>query len=491
MIYPGFIGPSSQTLSPVADVEQLVNLYMEPSDGSASGRPALYGFPGIAQYLDLPSADMRAMAEMNGRCFVVNGDQLYEVLDNGVNITANALGAVYHDQNLASIRFNGPLTALGLGNQALIASAGLAYILNLTTLVLTPVLSQGEASQIGMLDGFFLAFNATTGRMRLSALNNGLSWDPTQFFSRSAGPDQWVAFVVLAPDIILLGSQTGDIWYDAGSFPVPFAPRQGFTFKYGCVAPASLAVAGQSVLWLSRTAEGAGTVVLMNGYRPQPIGSYAFDSAVANYELHRQIADAEAMVLTRAGHPWYVLRFPSANATWAYDLRTTRWTQLGHWNSLRGAFDSWKPRVTCHAFDKNLVGDATGRIGNLDETVATEADGSAIRRVRIPPALVAQEGSRVFVDRFSLDLETGLGASGDPAGTVLVRWSKDFGRTWSSEQRLGVGAIGDYGHRVFHTIAGSSLKAMVPEVVITDPFPMRIVGAEVQGRGIATPQTTR
>jgi hypothetical protein len=53
---------------------------------------------------------------------------------------------------------------------------------NAFALVLT-----GEAHQIAMLDAYFLALNQTTGKLRLSNLNDGLTWDPTQFALRS-GP---------------------------------------------------------------------------------------------------------------------------------------------------------------------------------------------------------------------------------------------------------------------------------------------------------------
>src|SRR4029077_3468271 len=105
---------------------------------------------------------------------------------------------------------------------------------NLTTNVLTQVLT-AECNQIGMLDEYLLALNQVTGRLRLSNLNDGLTWDPTQFALRSAQPDPWVAMIVSAPDIWLLGVNTGDIWFDAGTSPFPLAARVGLNIPFGII----------------------------------------------------------------------------------------------------------------------------------------------------------------------------------------------------------------------------------------------------------------
>lgn len=484
MIYQGFTGPSNAEQSPIADLERTVNLYVEPAD-VGSGRAALYPTPGLKAFLTVRDVGGRALRQMNGRCLSVIGGQFYDLTITGI---ATPRGAVAQDPNLAQLEWNG-----AIGNQVLVASGTNGYCYDLTANTLTQVLT-GDAYQIGMLDGYFIAFNPLTGRIRLSALNTGASgqWDPTQFASRSSAPDTWKAMIVRAPDIVLLGDLSGDIWYDAGNFPFPFAPRLGFTFYQGILAPFSLAASGRSVLWLSKNAEGQGLLIRMDGYTPQPVGSYAFDNAMALYQQQGiTITDAEGQMIQWAGHTWYVLRFPTANHTWALDLRTNMIFELGHYNTVTGNFDVWSPRVHTVAFGLHLTGDGSGVISSLDASTGVEANGDAIRRLRIPPALIAANGSRVYVDRFELGIQPGLGLAlgqgSDPQ--VMVRWSGDFGRTWGNELQLGVGQQGQYGKQVYHTIAGSSLKSMVPEVTMTDPIPCRIVGASVMGRGIANEQT--
>lgn len=476
--YPGFIGSSSRSQSPLANCERTVNLFVEPSDAQ-SGRPALYPIPGASQWFTATDVGTRALYQMNGRAFGVIGGGAYEFLGNRTGIRR---GDVAQDGNPADIVTNG-----ATGSQVMYGSGMNAYVMNLLTNVFTaaPVLT-GEASQIGMLDGYGVAFNRTTGKVRVSALNDFTSWDPTQFAFRSSAPDNWQAMLTNAPDLWLIGEQSGDVWYDAGG-TFPFAPRPGASFPYGIAATFSLKAAGDSVFWLSKNAQGAGVVVRARGYVPQPINTFAVDTAIARYQETSTIADAEGAVYQRAGHTFYVLNFPTANATWAYDLRTGLWAERGTWNPAFNRYDMWHPRSIMHAFGQHLIGDrATGQISKLDDAVGVEADGSPIRRLRIPPALVVQGNGRVFVDRFTLGIQAGVGTqTGQGQNPVaMLRVSKDFAQTFGSEQSRSIGRAGDTQKRVFWTSLGSSPISWVPEIVISDPVPSRIVSADIDARGL-------
>ncbi len=484
MEYPGFIGPSSRNRSPLAGCERTVNLYVEARD-SQSNRAGLYTTPGFQSYIamtgGITDVGGRALRQMNGRAFGLIGAGVYELF---ATQTAIKLGTVVQDSNLGAITLNG----IG-GNQAAFASGGSLYVLNLATNVLSAALLPGEVTQAGMLDGYGIWFNKTLGKVRLSNLNDFATNDPTQFAIRSSAPDNWTAMIVNAPDVFLIGEQSGDVWYDAGTFPFPLAPRNGASFKYGISATFSLAAAGDSVLWLSRNAEGAGIVVRARGYVPQPVSSKALETAISGYARTATITDAEALVTQFEGHTFYILRFPAANATWAYDLAQGTWIELGKWNVATGAYDVWTPRVTCYAFGKHLVADTTGSISEMDISFPTEADGGPKRWLRIPPPLVATE-DRLFVDQLTLQVEPGLGTvtgqGADPQ--VMLRVSLNFGKTWGPERTASVGKTGQYDRLVQWNGGGSSVNSWLPEFSGTDPIAWHLVGADVRGSGFAQAQ---
>lgn len=480
MEYRGFVGPSAKNLSAQANCERLVNLYIENRQ-SASARSGLYVTPGFSPYITvaggITDVGGRALFQMNGRALGVIGAGVYGLANTQ---TATRYGAVAQDSNPAQITMNG----VG-GNQALIGSGGNAYSLNLATNVLSAALIPGEATQIGMLDGYGLALNQTTGKLRLSNLNDFTTWDPTQFALRSAAPDSWQGLLVNTPDIWLIGEQSGDVWYDAGTFPFPLAPRFGASFKYGIAAPFSIAAAGDSVLWLSKNDAGAGIVVRARGYVPQRVSSNALETAIAGYARTFGIVDAEGMATQFDGHVIYVLRFPTANATWGLDVDQGTWFELGKWNANQNRFDVWAPRVTCYAFGKHLVAESmTGTISEMDGSYLTESDGGPKRWLRVPPALIS-DGDRLFVDQIQLNVETGLGAvSGQGQNPkVMMRASLNYGKTWGVERTASVGRQGMYDQQVQFNGCGSSVNSWVPEFSGSDPIPWRIVGADVRGSG--------
>lgn len=469
--YPGFIGASDRSQSPIADVEQTMNWYVEVLPRSAKSPAALYPTPGQAAWTTVSQVGTRALFQENGRCFGVVATVPYEFTRD---MTPTALGAVTQDSNPGTIVTNG-----ATGAQAFFTSGTNGYLLNLLTNAFSQVLT-GTATMGGMLDGYFLAFNKTTGKFAISNLNDGSTWDPTQFAQRSSAPDNWQSMVINAPDIWLIGEKTGDVWYDAGSFPFPFAPRPGVTFKYGTPATFSVIPVGQSVMWLSRTTDGAGIVVRALGYAPQRVSTAALETAIAQYERDATIADAEAMSYAEDGHTFYVLTFPTARKTWAYDLTTGLWAQRGKWNPRLNDFDIWTPRVHAYAFGKHLVGDRnSGQISTLDVTTGTEADGSAIRRIRVAPSLF-RENRLIPQGTLEVFLEAGLGTSTGQgfAPLGMLRTSDDGGKTWGRERQGSLGAIGRYGVRLQFTRLGQS-RDRVYEFSMSDPIPGRVIDAYI------------
>lgn len=478
MRYPGFIGSSDMTQSSAADVERTMNLYLEILPKHAKSRAALYPTPGQRVLITVADIGVRALSTMNDRTLTVIATGVYGV-DLATN-TGSLYGRVTQDQYVATISRNGTT-----GNQAFITSANQGYNLDLATNTLTQVLTD-KATQGGMLDGYFVAFDKPLSRISLSDLDDGTTWDPTQFAPRGDAADGWQAMLITAPDIWLIGSQTGCVWYNAGNFPFPFLPRPGANFKYGTPASSSLAAVGNAVFWLSQNQEGAGIVVRARGYTPIPISTPPVESAIAGYQRTSTIADAEAWTYQSQGHPFYVLRFPTAQATWVYDLSTDHWHERGTWIARENRYDAWHPRVHCHANGQHLVGDAmTGTINVMDEAIGTEADGTEIRRLRIAPGL-CDEHRPLLIRRFEIHLDTGVGTSTgqgvDPI--IMLRSSDDGGQTWGPERHGHIGKIGAYRTTVVFTRMGIPTDR-VYELTMSDPVPYRLIDAYVNNERVA------
>jgi hypothetical protein len=477
MRFPGFFSGSEPSESPIASSARTVNFYVEKvgTDGPQS-KTAFYPTPGQQAWITAASSG-GVLVDVGGRggiwtgtrAFVAIGAGLYEIFADATIIRR---GTLAQDANPAQFAYNGPT-----GGQLGIASGTNGYCYVLATNVLTQVLA-GECHQIAMLDEYFLALNQTSGKLRLSNLNDGLTWDPTQFALRSAQPDPWVALTVNAPDIWLSGSNTGDVWYDAGTSPFPLAARAGLNITNGIAAPFSQQVSNGQLIWLASDKDGAGRVVATQGYGARPISTPELDTAIAGYARTAAITDAESLLFEMQGHNFYVLRFPTANASWLYDLGTGIWTEIGPYNTHRGDYDVWSPRFHLYAFGRHLVGGAgSGTIFGLDVIYNTEADGASIRRLRRSPVLVSQM-RRMGLASFELLIESGIasqsGQGSDPV--VMARFSPDGGKTWGNQRQASAGAVGLYQTRVRWTRLGSP-RLWVAEVSMTDPISWRIIDA--------------
>ena len=158
MNYPAFVYGSSPSQSPLADLERTINWYLEPVEAPGAGLDAvLYPTPGQSSFVAVSDVGTRALFSMASRAHGVVGGHIYELF---AAMTATSRGAVAQDSNPAQIAYNG-----ATGNELLISSGTNGYLLDLTTNLVTQVLT-GDATMVGMIDTYFLAFNIQTSRFR-------------------------------------------------------------------------------------------------------------------------------------------------------------------------------------------------------------------------------------------------------------------------------------------------------------------------------------
>lgn len=441
--------------------------------------------PGVTLLTTGASSPGRAHLAEAGREFLVQGSIFYELDSTGLVLTNR--GTLATDSKPATICANG-------SGQIFITSGGNGYCFALATNLLTQITAlNGKARQGAMLDGYFLAIDtitsSTTPTVYISNLADGLTWDPTRFIQRSAASDPWVAMTVVNRYIWFLGQQTSEVWYDAGSSPIPFVLHPSGLIPFGCAAAFSVAVADGSLAWLAQTANGIGAVVEASGFGPESIATYPVQRAIT---LYTSISDAVADMYTEQGHTFYILTFPTDQATWGVDMKGQAWHKRGSWIAEEGRYRAWRPRWHAFAFGQHRWLDGeTGAIYVASVDVATDVDSRPLRRVRRAPALV-QENQRVTYAAFELDLERGQGlVTGQGSNPqVMLRWSDDNGQTWSNEHWRTAGAKGKYSVRVRWNRLGQARRRMF-EVVMSDPTPWKLTNAYLeigQVSGRAAPQ---
>jgi hypothetical protein len=471
--FPTFVGPTYISQSPIADQEECVNFYVERLESPGATTPTvLYPTPGVTALGTVTTRGGRGAYAITGRPFVVFGNGLYELDLGSGTFFDTFLGMVAVDEHPATLTSNGVE-----GHQLFVTSGTVGSLFDLTSGVFTASVVTG-VSMGGMIDGFFLALDHETGTLKISDSaqdTGGLTWDVTQIANRSAAPDPWISMVVNDRQIVLWGDQTGEIWYDAGSTPFPFALVAGSNFSMGTAAMFSGAVCDGTVYWLGQSAEGSRGVYRLQGYNAIKISTKAIDTALTAYA---RVDDAEGWSYEEDGHNFYVLNFPAANASWVYDATENLWHKRGRWNNALNRFDVLAMQSHCYAFNRHIVVDReSGQYGEMAATIGTEIDGGMIRRVRRSPALV-NKLSRVGIGLFELFLESGLGVQSGQGSEplVMLRVSHDGGRNWSSERTRSAGRAGHYDHPVRWLKCGAG-RTTVFEVSVTDAIPWRLLTA--------------
>lgn len=491
MRFDNFLGGSYPHQVVTADQERTVNFYMEPPQAQGA-TPALVPTPGVNRIVDLTSvktgdiAPGRAHLFESGREFMVVGSSFIE-LDAVGNATNH--GEVGDDPNPATISSNGDG-----GGQLLITSAGNAFTFTLATNTLAQVTAlDGKATMGDYLDGYFLVLDTKTSTLYLSALFDGTSWDTTaDFAQRSIASDPWVSMRVIDRYVWLLGEHTSEAWYNAGgSFPL--ALHTSSLIRYGCAAPWSVAVSENSILWLHSSRFGAGEVIQARGFTPQVVSKFAVSNALSKI---RYPEGARGDVYTDRGHTFYLLSVPTGKTTWAFDLSTGEWAERGTWLSAEHEWNAWRPGFFVRAFGEMRCLDSSGSgVYRLDYGNATDVyektvafgspDPLPLRRLRRAPA-INEENRRVSYSYFEVDMESGLGTSTGQgsAPMVMLRFSDDGGKTWSSGHWRSAGKIGEFSHRVKWNRLGQA-RRRVFEVSMTDPIPYKFTGAYLSAKAEA------
>lgn len=491
----GFVGPSYQSQSPIADAERCVNWYPENIEsGQGKAQMALYPTPGLALFA-AGDGPVRGELTINGRMFWVGGGKLYEatnvvyVAGVAVSATATNWGTVGNDLQPVSMVTNG-----SAGNQILICSAGSLYVFDISkgtaasnTLGAVGGL-QGVPIMVEFCNGYGLAVLANSNKFQVSNLLDLATWNPLGVQQVSEFSENIGGIKAAFNQLFVLGQNgRSAVSYDSGANQfTPFDVVPGAIMEEGIDAPWSMAVVDNTVFWIGANKNGGGIAWRANGYTPMRVSNHAVETAWATYPA--KSSDAVSYSYRDQGHTFWVLRFPSANggfgATWVYDVATQMWHERGFWSQL-GPTGYSAHLSTCHcfAFGQHLVGDWNS--GNVYAmSIGTYQDnGQAIRRFRRAPH-VSSEQQRIYHSQLQLDLEVGdgpqpplLDGAGKPRDPqIMLRWSDDGGRTWGNEHWLGAGQAGNYKTRVIWNGLGSS-RDRVYEVAVTDAIPWRIIDA--------------
>ena len=502
-IFKGFCGASYESESSAFAIELSSNYYLESGEvpGLAKGEgPVLIGRPGLASFgINPPAVAGRSRGKITyqGVAYGVVGTAFITIGPTGG--VAQFVGAIVDDGNPVVFAAAKPTIQNGNGQLA-IASGGQLYIYSGGVLAHIPI---GDdffgADYVAWIDGYFIALQKSLSQFQISALDDGTQWNGADVSGTLGQADTLQALAADKEYLYLLGQERSEIWYNNGANNFPFVIEPGAFVEDGIGANYSLVQSDNSLYWLDQSKRGGLQAVRSEGLVTRRISTHALEAAWANKDpakgtVYPTVADCITYSFIWHGHTLIKWIFPSADTAWVYDatesdrLRYSVWTQET-FTDANGGTHAVLERDHCYAYGLHIVGSggaegAPGVVYQMDDSTYYDAPnpgasflGFPIVRDRIV-RLPWNGNLRQFLDGLEFIVQTGVGLDSGQGSNpqLLIRISRDGGKTWGREFWIALGAGGAYAQRVRQLRLGSYRDGAL-WVRCSEPVFMALIGA--------------
>ena len=386
--------------------------------------------PGLSSFISLGtnmSVDGLFWWDAQNVAIVVSGGRCWKITDAAGTMT-ELTGATFRTGTRVTFSPN--------GNTLMMANGGNMISTDLTTLTQVPDPdAPTSVSHVAYLDGYTLANELNSQRFWNSDLNLPLSWNAGSQQQANGAPDNLLGLIIGWREILLVGSDSVEVWYDDGVSP--FSRLQGGMVQRGCSAIYTVQQVGNNWFWLD---EKRRFIKLDN--RTPTVVSFPYNKQLQSFTA---VNDAVSDMMEIDGLPLYVVSFPSARRTFAYNWMKDAWSDWGSWNVNTASYERFPGN--CYAFARpwnlHLVGDATnGTIYTASRAIHTD-NGNPIRTIRRTGFVSHGTTQRKFSRQLRVRCKRGAGNSSVSDPVMFVRWRNDGG-AWSNEHQMSLGQVGQH-----------------------------------------------
>jgi hypothetical protein len=465
-----FATTSYQSQSLPISAQRAVNCYAEAQPKDAKTDVAVFGCPGLETFATCGAGPVRGMHVMGGLLYVVSGQRLYTVTSAGAvtDIGGNITGS-----DVVSMDNNGDQLVIVNGVNGYLYSEDLGFILISDT-------DFNAAETVTFFDQRFLFDWKGTNKFFASDVLDGSTYDALAFASGETRPDNVVSVILNRQLLLVFGSDSIEPWQNVGAANFPFERVPGAMIERGIAEPHARCKADNTVFFMGDDR----VFYRLDGLTPIRVSTHALEQA---WQSYTSMQGAFCFSYSWNGHKFVVVNITSANVTFELDVSTGLWHERESWDVHGHSLGRW--RGNCHAdvYDRVMIGDAfSGRVGYLSASIYDEFDCTMQLRAVSPP--IHSDRKRVFIPRFEMDIEGGVGLSTGQGSLpqAMLRYSKDGGRSWSDRQLWqSMGGIGDYATRMRWLRLGQA-REWVFEITISDPVKRTIISAHadlMQGTG--------
>jgi hypothetical protein len=392
------------------------------------------------------------------------------------------IGTLATNAGPVCIRDNGP------GGYAVLVDGPYGYLYNVSTQAFNKITDTAflGADRVAFIDGWWVFNQPGTQVFYTQAVQYGITFNASNFALKDGATDKLITLHENKQELWLIGEKTSEIWYDAGGQYFAFARLVSTMLQVGCAAKHSIAryfANGEGgLVWLGKSERGQNVVVKTEGFAIQTISTPAIAVAIAKYHI---TADAIGYVYQEDQHEFYVLTFPTADATWVYDFATNLWHERLSYDPYAPAFHRHRSSAFVNFQDQRLVGDyQNGAVYKLSRDVYTDAGWPLVAQRRTRHVWDGDARERVFMATLQIEFAPGVGKQyglgSEPEAILTI--SRDGGTTWGSEIKRKMGRVGAYLNRVIWRRLGFARDSVI-DVKVIDPVKRDVVGATLKAFG--------
>lgn len=453
------ISGAYQARSVIASAQRSVNLYSEKNESDAPYPFTYYPRPGLTQKIAGPGSPYRcAYTASNGDLYEVVGASVYYTSPSW---TRTLLGMITNGSTPVSMSDNGLVILIVDGTRN-------GYGIDMPTRQFAAVSGQNGAFygslRVDEVDTYFI-LTTLDGKLYISLSEVTLAnltgtvtpdttaaaFDPLDIVAKTGNPDPIQAPIVMHREIWLPGTETTEVFYNTGAADFTFGPMPGVFIEHGIVAPYSLAKSDLAVFWLSQDRQGQAIVMMGRAYTAERISTHAIEQQIQQYAT---ISDAIGYTFQALGHTFYVLTFPTADATWVYDISqpSNPWAEWT-WIDTDGQEHRHRAANAAHAYGSVVCGDwQTGALYAFDTNVYDDAGDPVVYRRGFP--IMRNDANRVEYQRLVLDMDVGEAPSNIISPQISLRYSDDRGKNWGNPLTQSIGSTGQYDTSILFTQLG-------------------------------------
>lgn len=454
----------------VANAQRCVNLYAEKNTQDSPFPFTYYPTPGLTLLATATPSSGNGWRGLysasNGTTYGVCGASVYAISDAW---DLSVIGSISSASGRVSMVDNGNYLMIVDGTQ----NGWTIKLSDNTFSVISDAAFIGGAT-VNFVDGY-LVLNSVPMNEWYISIANEISFDVTQFASKTGFSDKLVGIGVTKRYIYLFGALTTEVWFDAGDTPFPFERLPGVFMQYGCASVNSIAQMDGDLYWLAQSPQGVAFVCRSSQFNAMQVSTFALDNEIAAYS---DLDQAIGFTYQIEGHFFYVLTFPVSDKTWQYDLSTQQWNELA-WVDNDGALHRHRANCFASAYGSPIVGDwESGNLYLWDVNSYTD-NGNPIPRIRSFLHSVDDNSDRMRYREFIANMEVGNGTGTYDEVPVFLRWSDTRGKSWGNAISSSLGLEGEYIKSLQFQRLGMA-RDRVFELSWSAPVKTALLGAWVQ-----------